>query len=366
MIDFNLVKKILARLYVIAGLLKKNKNFEPDTYTESKDIFYFIQRIETIVFSGRGEEKPANDIMRVLVDAFMPIESYEDYSGEEQDLILKDIVAYCLNDIENLKGMTLGETCIIGEVAEQLQYLNGVLYESAEFSAENSILINAGEIQEDAWQRLVNSIFKDEDHPRDDKGRFIDKLVNEHIMYVRSKEKQITKDVREIAKINEAHNIGLKYRLKTKSSASDKVRRDVEEKGITQIEAARDISDLIRYTQSSTTEDTVEKGFSTLKKLQERGYKIRKIKNFWLDKENPYNGVNVQLDSPEPDSVRLEIQFNTPHNVKIKEKMHKEYEEARKSKTKEEEEEIKKLMHEKYDDKWEAIDNIENFIIGNL
>ena len=45
MIDFNLVKKILARLYVIAGLLKKNKNFEPDTYTESKDIFYFIQRI---------------------------------------------------------------------------------------------------------------------------------------------------------------------------------------------------------------------------------------------------------------------------------------------------------------------------------
>ena len=114
--------------------------------------------------------------------------------------ILKDIVAYCLNDIENLKGMTLGETCIIGEVAEQLQYLNGVLYESAEFSAENSILINAGEIQEDAWQRLVNSIFKDEDHPRDDKGRFIDKLVNEHIMYVRSKEKQITKDVREIAK----------------------------------------------------------------------------------------------------------------------------------------------------------------------
>lgn len=364
MIDFNLVKKIIARLTLIFDLIKKDEGFEASSYTDIDDIAFYIQRIYNVVFSGRGEELPSHEEMLSIYDVFNP-EVIKTAGDESRRIILKDIVAYCLVDIEKLRGLTKGEENLFGNIAEALQNLNGILFEKNYFY--NGIVLEIGEMQEEAWQRLMdyNAEFEKK-HPRDEIGRFIDKEVNRHIEFVRSKEENITKDVTSVAEKNNVENIGLEFRVKTKSSASDKARRDVKEKGGTQSEAAKDFSDLIRYTQGGTPDNLVEKGFQSLKLLQEKGYKIRKVKNFWLDADNPYNGVNVQLESPEPDSVRLEIQFNTQHNVNVKEKMHKYYEEARKGKTKEEEEALKKLMHEKFDDKWEPIKNIENFVFGNF
>ena len=67
-----------------------------------------------------------------------------------------------------------------------------------------------------------------------------------------------------------------------------------------------------------------------------------------------------------PDKDWFEIQFNTPHNIEVKEQMHKEYEKLRQNDSDEEKEKLTKLMHEKYDDKWEKIDNIESFIFANV
>lgn len=362
MIDFNLVNKILARLYVIDSMLEQNENFEKSSDTDKNGIRDYIEKIKLVVFSGRGEEALPNYMMDVLVNAFMPEISYSNFSLEEKDLILKDIVAYCLNDIENLNGVTKGENYLFSKIAFELQLLNGVLYESTEFSG--NALVNAGQMQEDAWQRLVNAKFIEEEHPRDEKGRFIDKQVNIFIEDIRKREHAITKDVTEMAKLQGVENIGLDFRRKTKHSTSDKARRDSQEKKTTQARAVAEMSDLIRYTQGGTPDNLVEKGFATLKGLKEKGYTVRKVKNFWFDPENPYNGINVQMESPNKD--RFEIQFNTPHNIEVKERMHKEYEKLRTNDSDEEKERIKKLMHEKYDKEWEEIENIKNFIYENL
>ena len=361
MIDFNLVRKILGRIYAIEDMLAGSSVLKEFTQKNVPFLYESIKEVETIVFSGRGEEKPYEESTQLVVEPFLPSGLVFDTESDRLSY-MKETVAYCLVDIEGLTDLTLGEKFVFGGIAKTLQCLNGILYELLEFNSD-SLFINAGEEQEDAWQRLMNAIFDENEHPRDEKGRFIEKAIHKYIEDIRSREPAITKDVTEMAKSLGVENIGLDFRKKTKHSTVDKARRDAKEKKISPSRAVEEMSDLVRYTQGGTPQNLVENGIATLKGLKEKGYKVRKVKNFWLDPENPYNGINVQMESPSKDW--FEIQFNTPHNIEIKEQMHKEYEKLRQNDSDEEKERIKKLMHEKYDDKWEWIDNIESFIFTN-
>ena len=43
--------------------------------------------------------------------------------------------------------------------------------------------------------------------------------------------------------------------------------------------------------------------------MLEKGYESVKVKNFWTNKGNPYNGINCTFKTP--DGQRFEVQFHT-------------------------------------------------------
>ena len=138
-------------------------------------------------------------------------------------------------------------------------------------------------------------------------------------------EQEITKDVTEIMRKNGGEPFGLDYRLKTEKSAIRKARDEYEESGYDSPEEyLEDMWDLVRYTQQNKPENMVESAQNTLSDLESRGYIIKRVKNTYIDNDNPYNGVNVKVISPK--GAHFELQFNTPRNLIVKEKQHELYE----------------------------------------
>lgn len=147
-------------------------------------------------------------------------------------------------------------------------------------------------------------------------------------------EPKITKDLKSIEGIK---LLGLDYRLKTEKSAVEKVKRERIEKGekiakFTDEDIMSGMWDLVRYTQEVDKDTFVEQAEKTLKTLEKKGYKVFELKNFWLPEyngngSNPYRGVNVKLLSP--DGQKVELQFNTANNMKVKEDMHQIYNQQR-------------------------------------
>lgn len=147
-------------------------------------------------------------------------------------------------------------------------------------------------------------------------------------------EPKITKDLKSIEGIK---LLGLDYRLKTEKSAVEKVKRERIEKGekiakFTDEDIMSGMWDLVRYTQEVDSDTFVEQAEKTLQSLEKKGYKVFELKNFWLPEyngngKNPYRGVNVKLISP--DGQKVELQFNTANNMKVKEQMHQIYNQQR-------------------------------------
>lgn len=146
-------------------------------------------------------------------------------------------------------------------------------------------------------------------------------------------EPQITKDLQSIKGIK---LVGLDYRLKKEKSAVEKVKRERIEKGAeydswSDREIMDNMWDLVRYTQQVEKGSFVEQAQKTLDTLKKKGYKIHQLKNFWRPEvnkgTNPYRGINVKLLSP--DGQKVELQFNTENNMKVKERMHEIYNKQR-------------------------------------
>lgn len=160
-------------------------------------------------------------------------------------------------------------------------------------------------------------------------------------------EPEITKDLQEISSKTKVDMVGLDHRLKTRESFLRKIDTDSKHSlDTTEIDKTLDsTNDVIRYTYQSPPEDFSKSYHDIAKELEEKGYQLTGIKNTWLDKRNPYNGVNCILQDSRGQS--FEVQFHTPESFDIKDKMHKDYEQWRvldKSST--EAIEIYKRMHQ--------------------
>ncbi|MBS5267601.1 MAG: head morphogenesis protein, partial [Clostridiales bacterium] len=57
------------------------------------------------------------------------------------------------------------------------------------------------------------------------------------------------------------------------------------------------------------------------------GYNTIEVKNYWMNKRNPYNGVNTTVKAP--NGQKFEIQYHTPESYKVKDTMHGLYEKWR-------------------------------------
>jgi hypothetical protein len=120
----------------------------------------------------------------------------------------------------------------------------------------------------------------------------------------------------------------LNARLKTEESIARKLTADMAAKGLTPAQAADGLFDVNRYTTVFPTESYIDGSKQTLAKLLDDGYSYN-AKNFWLNEDNPYQGINVQVTTP--GGNRFELQFHTPDSIEVKEgELHRIYELSRK------------------------------------
>ena len=147
-----------------------------------------------------------------------------------------------------------------------------------------------------------------------------------------NKVKEVEPDVTKIMKSLEkegAHLEGLDYRLKSGESLSRKILSDAHVKGVTLEEAATSIGDSLRYTlviDETNYSDIVSK---SLRQLQNDGYSISKVKNFWGDEI--YQGINVSVVTP--GGIKIGLQFHTEASYYTKEVLNHSYYEIARSET---------------------------------
>lgn len=140
------------------------------------------------------------------------------------------------------------------------------------------------------------------------------------------KEPAITADLMKISNDTGIQMVGLEYRLKTKDSFLRKV--GTKSENSLDLQRIKDTisttDDVIRYTYQDNALSLADSYKNVAKALRDKEYEIVEVKNHWLNKGNPYNGINCTFRSPE--NQKFEIQFHTPESYGVKDRMHKDYE----------------------------------------
>jgi hypothetical protein len=151
-----------------------------------------------------------------------------------------------------------------------------------------------------------------------------DKYAKELVDAASLKEPEITAVLKSLESDN-AHLEGLEYRLKSLESTSRKILLDAHDMEISIQEASQILSDILRYTYVIEDASYVATTRLIIDTLVAGGYAVKKYKNYWINKDNAYQGINVQFISKE--GIIFELQFHTPISYYTKnEKTHGYYE----------------------------------------
>ena len=144
----------------------------------------------------------------------------------------------------------------------------------------------------------------------------------------RKHEPGITKTVTETVKNLGGQMAGLNFRIKGEDSLSRKIRGYVEEKGISPQQARDSVKDAVRYTAIFDANNYAKGAQAVQKALEQRGWKRynHQFKNYWRGGDD-YDGYNCVFVNDE--GFKFELQFHTPESIRVKEKSHVLYEEAR-------------------------------------
>ncbi|MBP3339792.1 MAG: minor capsid protein [Lachnospiraceae bacterium] len=135
-------------------------------------------------------------------------------------------------------------------------------------------------------------------------------------------EPEITKLVKQNAEQSGMKLIGLEYRVKDKDSYLDKIAREYKPG------YHYEVKDTVRYTMIAEPKQFAEKTLKSMEKFGEDGNKVCQVKNLWLNKKNPYNGVNTFVQDSKGN--KFEVQYHTADSFEAKQKAHKMYEQIRK------------------------------------
>ncbi len=127
---------------------------------------------------------------------------------------------------------------------------------------------------------------------------------------------------------DKAHLEGLQNRLKTVESTSRKILTDAHDMEISVKEASENIHDSLRYTFVIEDAVYVDMTRQITDTLIAGGCAVVKFKNFWVQNDSAYKGINALFKSK--DGVIFELQFHTPDSFETKgEKTHAYYETMR-------------------------------------
>lgn len=174
-----------------------------------------------------------------------------------------------------------------------------------------------------------------------------EKVATDRVARATKSEKVITDALKETCEaaggdIN-YKGIPLQFKVKEQDSLARKILTEVKESGMTPEEAEDHIYDVNRYTSVCSEDNMADSVDKTLKGMQDKGFKVARVKNTIANEDAPYRGVNCVLESP--DGTMFELQFHTPKSLDVKEVNHELYEEQRKDETPEDrKEELAKIM----------------------
>jgi hypothetical protein len=159
-------------------------------------------------------------------------------------------------------------------------------------------------------------------------SQFSNKLAKGIYQRAETSEPKVTETLKTL-EMDGAHLEGLKFKLKSTESLTRKILTDSQLKGISLGESASGISDSLRYTLVINEANYAETVESSLIKLQNQGYTINKVKNYWGNKT--YQGINAILTTPE--GLKMELQFHTNASYYTKEVLNHSYYEIERSLT---------------------------------
>ena len=156
-------------------------------------------------------------------------------------------------------------------------------------------------------------------------------LASDIYKHAVQKEKVISKDVKQAARLSNSKMHGLEHRLKTASSIQRKIETDSLEKGIPYSESARDIKDAVRYTTIADNNNFVSSYNIFKGALESLGYSEVRCKNYFdLYRKGLVKHKSVQSVFEDKDGYKFEVQFQTPASQKAKDLKLPIYEERRK------------------------------------
>lgn len=136
-------------------------------------------------------------------------------------------------------------------------------------------------------------------------------------------EPRITENIKRVAKTTGMNPVGLEHRIKTKDSFLRKIETQVKQGRVDY-----EVKDIVRYTLASEPDSLAAKTLLTIEDMRGVGYNTVEVKNSWLDKKNPYKGINTTLRTET--GLPFEVQYHTPESFELKNgKLHELYEEAR-------------------------------------
>jgi hypothetical protein len=122
------------------------------------------------------------------------------------------------------------------------------------------------------------------------------------------------------------HLVGFKHRLKGRDRIKEKVLVSSRDFDFSPEDAVSLVPDTVRYT-FQYTEDGYTRGVQAdIKRLQDGGFELDKLKNFWSEEQ--YRGINSQWIDPAT-GQRFELQFHTRISFEAKQLTHGAYERLR-------------------------------------
>ncbi|MDR2615506.1 MAG: hypothetical protein LBC28_02895 [Oscillospiraceae bacterium] len=131
-------------------------------------------------------------------------------------------------------------------------------------------------------------------------------------------EPEITKTIIEVAGKTGVKIEGLNNRLKSEKSFIRKREKAPN--------AA--INDILRYTYTASPDMYVDAIQKSIAEFEKAGYKTVRLRNYWVEAADPFNGVNTLIRAP--NGQIFEVQYHTRESFELKNgELHKLYERQR-------------------------------------
>lgn len=134
------------------------------------------------------------------------------------------------------------------------------------------------------------------------------------------------------------------FRLQDKAKKANKVVP-------TDDEAVSSMGDLVRYTLEVPHDDVVSATNSTMESISKAGYEVIELDNKWVDGDGTYKAVHIGVKTDQ--GMVFEIQVHSPEDLKIKNRNHFFYEQARAVGVSDEK---RTLLRNKMEENWKSIE----------